>query len=54
MYTAYYTVISVAKVGLRDLKHFMEVKPIRFFDRSIDIKGTDQQISDFCIIATIC
>jgi len=27
------------KVGLRDLKHFMEVKPIRFFDRSIDIKA---------------
>ncbi|CAI8002431.1 WASH complex subunit 4 [Geodia barretti] len=27
------------KVGLHDLKHFMEVKPIRFFDRHIDIRA---------------
>ena len=28
------------QVGLHDLKHFIEVKPIRFFDRHIDIRGT--------------
>eukprot|EP00731_Ephydatia_muelleri_P001294 Em0001g1294a len=27
------------KVGLRDLKHFMMVKPFRFFDRSVDMKA---------------
>ncbi len=31
---------SLSQIGLRDLKHFMEVKPVRFFDRSIDIRGT--------------
>lgn len=27
------------KVGMRNLNHFLEVKPVRFFDKSIDIKG---------------
>ena len=27
------------QVGLHDLKHFMDVKPIRFFDKFVDIKG---------------
>eukprot|EP01137_Pigoraptor_chileana_P013132 Opistho-2@66313 len=27
------------KVGLKDLSHYLKVRPIRFFDRYIDIKG---------------
>ena len=27
------------QVGLHDLKHFVEVKRVRFFDRYIDIRG---------------
>lgn len=32
--------LLIVQVGLHDLKHFMEVKPIRFFERHIDIRGT--------------
>ncbi len=37
--TRTYTHTYIIQVGLHDLKHFMDVKPIRFFDRAIDIKG---------------
>ena len=33
------------QIGLRDLKHFMEVKPIRLFDRCIDLKGMSESDS---------
>ena len=29
------------KVGLKDLAHFFSLKPVRFFNRFVDIKGTD-------------
>lgn len=33
------------KVGMKDLAHFFSLKPIRFFNRFIHIKGADTSLS---------
>ncbi len=32
------------QVGLKDLSQFLKMRPIRFFDRFIDIKGNEQAL----------
>ncbi len=39
MVVTFCELILSPQVGLNDMRHFTDVKPIRFFDRSIDIKG---------------
>lgn len=31
------------KVGMKDMAHFFTIKPIRFFNRFIDIKGEEDE-----------
>lgn len=33
------------KVGMKDLAHFFSLKPIRFFNRFINIKGTENYVN---------